>query len=203
MARPAWNVRTERVIEALRASITHGGQALADIPPLVRDIIERDLWRRRPTNYRETAPQTFTAWADFVRAEPPAGLGQDPIYVAKLCRGHADAEAALARVSRGRGKPQTKHDNIMNNGLAAQGTARAYALRRLKRSRPDLLAQVLTGKLSPHGAMIKAGFRHRMITVRSDDLHGALRQLVARYGLHAVQRALTRLQAASRPRRLS
>jgi hypothetical protein len=34
-----------------------------------------------------------------------------------------------------------------------------YAIRRLSRERPDLLAKVEAGELSPHRAMIEAGFR--------------------------------------------
>ena len=43
-----------------------------------------------------------------------------------------------------------------------------YALRRLRTQRPDLHARVLAGDLSPHGAMVEAGFRRRTVTVALD-----------------------------------
>jgi hypothetical protein len=45
------------------------------------------------------------------------------------------------------------------NGSRPTGNSAAAALRRLERQRPDLLDRVLAGELSPHAAMITAGFR--------------------------------------------
>lgn len=42
-----------------------------------------------------------------------------------------------------------------------EGNTSAKALRRLRKSAPALHADVIAGKLSPHGAMIQAGFRKR------------------------------------------
>jgi hypothetical protein len=42
------------------------------------------------------------------------------------------------------------------NALRPQGNTRQRALRQLRKSRPDLHAKVLKGKLSPHAAMIEA-----------------------------------------------
>ena len=39
------------------------------------------------------------------------------------------------------------------------GTTKEYAIRKLKRDRPDLLARVSVGELSCHAAMKEAGFR--------------------------------------------
>jgi hypothetical protein len=43
----------------------------------------------------------------------------------------------------------------------ATGNSAAAALRRLERSRPDILDRVLAGELSPHAGMLEAGFRRR------------------------------------------
>lgn len=51
-------------------------------------------------------------------------------------------------------------DNITLN----RGTNPTYALKRLKRDRPDLFARVVAGDLSPHAAAVEAGFRRRMFS---------------------------------------
>jgi hypothetical protein len=48
------------------------------------------------------------------------------------------------------------------------GNSAEAALRRLSRHRPDLLARVVAKELSPHAAMIQAGFRTRTITIPLD-----------------------------------
>ena len=51
-------------------------------------------------------------------------------------------------------------DNI-HNSTRPSGTSSSAALRRLRTHRPDLHARVNAGDLSPHAAMIEAGFRRR------------------------------------------
>jgi hypothetical protein len=46
-----------------------------------------------------------------------------------------------------------------------RGTSRAYAMRRLKHERVDLLERVRSGELSPHAAMVQAGIRPARFTV--------------------------------------
>ena len=48
------------------------------------------------------------------------------------------------------------------------GNTRAYALRRLRKSRPDLHQRVLAGEISPHAAMVAAGFRPKTRSVVLD-----------------------------------
>lgn len=45
------------------------------------------------------------------------------------------------------------------------GNSRQYALRRLRKKRPDIHARVLSGKLTPNHAMQLAGFRPRSIYI--------------------------------------
>ena len=59
--------------------------------------------------------------------------------------------------------------DIVNLAPVPDGTSEAYALRRLRKDRPDLHAQVLAGELSAHRAAVQAGFRPATVTVRVDD----------------------------------
>jgi hypothetical protein len=60
------------------------------------------------------------------------------------------------------GRPKTVYNAERDvHGSRPAGNSAAAALRRLERQRPDLLDQVLAGEISPHAAMIAAGFRKR------------------------------------------
>ncbi len=48
------------------------------------------------------------------------------------------------------------------------GNRESAALRRLRKHRPDLHAQVLDGEVSAHAAAVKAGFRPKTFTIRAD-----------------------------------
>jgi hypothetical protein len=83
-----------------------------------------------------------------------------------------------------------QHSEGVNNiNTRPQGTSEAQALRRLRRDRPDLHAEVLAGSISPHAAMVLAGFRRRTGTVRYDDAESAARTLRK----HMPREALLRL----------
>lgn len=58
-------------------------------------------------------------------------------------------------------------DNIQSSSPveAPTGTSSAAALRRLRKERPDLHARVLAEELTPHRAMVEAGFRKPTITI--------------------------------------
>ncbi len=63
-------------------------------------------------------------------------------------------------------------DNIHSDSSNSRpsGTSQTAALRRLRKDRPDLHAQVLAGDLTPHAAMVVAGFRKRTATVPAERL---------------------------------
>jgi hypothetical protein len=60
-----------------------------------------------------------------------------------------------------------------------RATGRDTAHRRLRKDRPDLHAQVLAGEITPHAAMIEAGFRRKTITVPV-DAHSAAQTIAPR-----------------------
>lgn len=66
-----------------------------------------------------------------------------------------------------------------NNSSAARptGNSESAALRRLRKDRLDLHAQVIAGEMSAHAAMVKAGFRPKTVTVPI-DIEKAARVLV-------------------------
>jgi len=70
-----------------------------------------------------------------------------------------------------------KLDNVKVE--APTGNSESAALRRLRKDRPDLHAQVLAEQLSAHAAAVQAGFRPKTFTVRADkpeSIVGTLRR---------------------------
>jgi hypothetical protein len=60
------------------------------------------------------------------------------------------------------------NDNNVNNDndrTSPVGNSTDYALRRLRKDRPDLHTRVLNEDLTPHAAMIEAGFRKKTMTL--------------------------------------
>ena len=119
-------------------------------------------------------------FGEFVKKE----LGVEPGWVNeclsqahKKAKGKAAEQAgeALSRYATltggtpgGNGSNQyATHNNIMSS-KTIQGTSATYALRKLRSDAPEIHAEVLSGTLSPHAGMIKAGFRKKTATVSVD-----------------------------------
>ena len=62
------------------------------------------------------------------------------------------------------GRQGARNDLVDNvNDVIPDGNTRSYALPRLRSEAPELHARVLNGDLSPHAAMLEAGFRTKTI----------------------------------------
>ena len=73
------------------------------------------------------------------------------------------AERAQAIDARDRENLVHNKNNDVNEVGRPWGNRAAYALRRLRRDRPDIHARVLAGELSPHAGMVEAGFRKKTV----------------------------------------
>ncbi len=83
------------------------------------------------------------------------GLGADLALIRKLVKDDAKTLDMLDRETVG---PQGAHrSNVtVSDGEPQRGHSQQYALRRLRKSAPELHARVLAGELSPHAAMLEA-----------------------------------------------
>ena len=165
------------VVDALRSALRYGGSSLADVPTLLKQIIAEDLWRERVVQQTGEIAR-FERFVDFVQTPPLEGLGADLRMLQRMC---GDDDKALDLIDQAtvgeRGapegnqnaaRPKTNSDNVticLARDDPERGNGRQYALRRLRKERPDLHEQVITGKVSPNAAMIEAGFRERTITI--------------------------------------
>jgi hypothetical protein len=129
------------------------------------------LWRPEMPSQMKYAPEE--SWRAFQRR-----WARPAIIHAREAVAYSHSPAARARVKAARaaqrddakdraqqrpgGRPKTVDNGGGNiNSSRPSGTSKAYALRRLRKDRPDLHTRVLAGEISAHAGMVEAGFRKR------------------------------------------
>lgn len=176
-----------RVIR-LHGYIDAGVTQLDAVPTILKEIIQKGIWRRwyLRAGSKWVEHDTF---AEFVAYQRPYGLGESIEKLRALCKWDQEALDLLDRANESRqGERSDFFDNIQEvrgEVGAPTGTSPEAALRRLRKDRPDLHAQVLAGELSPHGAMVEAGFRPKKVQIPLDNLERAAKTLVRRLGSDA------------------
>lgn len=148
------------LVEALATSLHHGGSALAAAPDLLRRLLAEESWREFTTRRGEKVEHK--RFADFVTEPPLAGLGSDISLIQRIVATDADASRRLRQILKEKPGPKRSRNNITRSN---RGDTRAYALERLQREAPELHAAVMANELTPHAAMVQAGYRPRTITV--------------------------------------
>lgn len=181
------NREADAIVGSLSEAMASGETGLRYVPALLLRVINEDMWQTRVVA-RTGTPATFSSFKAFVEAQPLEGLGADLATLKRLCAENPAALDALDRVTtQGKGRPE--HDkSLYHNDLesANQGTSSAYALRKLRTDAPELHARVLSKELSPHAAMIEAGFRRKTLQVPADPA-GAARALLRTFTAEELQ----------------
>lgn len=169
-------LEADTVVRSLRRALVSGSQSLANVPGLLARVLREGFWKSRIDEM--SGRITHKAFIDFVTTQPPAGLGTTIERLRFVCRDDAEAldlmDRALQRPAGGdnnphgcKGKPEPSgRINVTIGDIDSaetpprpRGNGREAALRRLRKSRPDLHAQVIAGEKTAHAAMIEAGFR--------------------------------------------
>lgn len=186
-----------RTVEALRSAISDGSAGLSDVPDILTKVITEGMWKRRLV--QQTGQEVrFRHFIDFVEAQPPEGLGTNIKMLQRLC---AEDPRALDLIDK---TVQTKHggdrrsekfknDNVKFDSRE-NGNSRVYALRRLRKVRPDLHAKILSGEISPHQAMQEAGLRRKMLAIPYDPIEAA-RVIVRRFSRTELRRFASALKS--------
>jgi phage-related baseplate assembly protein len=160
----------------LGGALRDGAHGLSSVPSLLRQVLEEESWREFVTQRGERI--SHARFAEFVTTPPLAGLGATVKLVKKVVDAiEDDAERAtvqdlLDRALQDRPGGDRRSDQAINRNNVPPGPAgntRDQALRRLRKDAPELHSEVLAGRLSAHGAMVKAGYRPKTATVRVDS----------------------------------
>ena len=163
--------KNANLVEALGSSLRSGDHGLKAVPGLVKRVLAEDAWRSFVTQRGELVE--YEQFEEFVATPPLKGLGATLDLVRTLVRDDPVALDLFDQATRTpnggdrRSEAAISLYNIQSDPdvTAPSGTSREAGLRRLRKDRPDLHADVLAGRLSTHSAMVKAGFRKRKISV--------------------------------------
>lgn len=168
------------VVDRLRHAMGEGEAGLKHFPGLLKRALREGSWRERVIAKTGKAVQ-FESFVEFVETDPLDGLGASLRVVENLIRDDAEAKDLLDKT-------------VYNITRRRSGTAPEAALRKLRKDRPDLHAHVLAGDLSPHAAMLEAGFRRRTATIYVDTPQAALQALLRRFTHNQLRDALDELE---------
>lgn len=180
-----------RLVESLGAALREGDHGLKAVPGLLKRVLSEEAWRSFATQRGELVEHA--RFADFVTTPPLKGLGANMRLIEKIVdsiEGEADRMEARDLLDRAVQRPVGTNqasaglDNIQTRHPS--GTSREAGLRRLRKDRPDLHAEVLAGRLSTHKAMVRAGFRRDTVTVPVDKPENAARVLRKRFAPEAL-----------------
>jgi hypothetical protein len=167
----------DEITQSLSQAVKWGGAGLGNIPGLLKMVIEKQMWRKRVVVMTGEVKE-FRYFEEYVIAHPPEGLGADVKMLQRLCCNEPDLLDLIEQAIESRqGERTDLHDNIMKVDGKEQGTSAEYALRRLRKDRPDLHQRVTAGELSPNKAMIEAGFRKRTVPIPVEDIDATARAL--------------------------
>lgn len=157
----------------LASAVRSGSSGLQDVPALLRIVLKDDGWREFITVRGEH--KVPTSFEEFVTRPPLSGIGAESVEQLKRLVG--DEPGLRDLIDRAVQNPVGSNVPLYNiQGRAPTGTSKDAALRRLRKDAPELHAQVLADELSPHAAMVAAGFRPKTFTVRADNPLPALRR---------------------------
>lgn len=162
------------VVESLGHAISSGEHGLSTVPGLIKRVISEGSWREFVTKRGELVEHE--SFGSFVTTPPLRGLGSDLALLRRIVSGDPQAVDLLDRAvqqppggdKRSESYRQNTVDNVNEVVQRPTGNSESAALRRLRKDRPDLHAQVLDGELSAHAAAVQAGFRPRTFTLRAD-----------------------------------
>lgn len=170
----------DAIVSALSGSLREGKTSLAQAPKLLKKILKEGRWKKRVITQTGQSVE-FERFEDFVTAEPLEGLGLTVDMIRRICGDDIEALDLLDKALRQEKGKRKKKDNTSIGSIInkSHGNTSAYALSKLRKSKPDLHAKVLAGELSPNEAMIKAGFRVKTITIPLEPKKAA--QALARH----------------------
>jgi hypothetical protein len=182
-------IRNGTKVDELARSIKEGAASLDNIPTLIRQVIENQMWRQHLD--RKTGQVfIFDSFIEFVEAGPPEGLGTRVATVIRLCADDplvvdlidetVQLTAKEAVVINYPPKDTNGHDQAASRKYIATGASRQEGLRKLRHyaeTHPNqgepLRQAVLAGEKSVNRALIEAGLRPERITITRDPERAA------------------------------
>ena len=168
----------EAFVDSFRQSVYNADDRRGGFLRLLKEIILNGRWRKRRLETGVIA--RFDDFRTFLEANPPEGLHVEIDLIEKLVSEDLEAQSLLDQeLKRESGRPKSEETVNNINGFPDRpmGTSSAQAIRTLREKRPDLLAKVIAGAMTPNGAMVEAGFRKRHYSIDLEDASIAARAI--------------------------
>ena len=170
-------IRNRNMVDALASAVRGGSESLGQVPGLLCRVLEEEAWRHFTTALGKDVQHARLA--DFITTPPLDGLGASVDLVKKIIAEDARTLDLLDQALRNphggdhrSGSARTNVSDIHVGSARPAGTTRARAIRKLRTEAErgnevaaDLHADVLADRISPHAAMVQAGFRPKTISV--------------------------------------
>lgn len=151
------------LVESLWHAVDGAAGSLANVPGLVRRVIETGAWHERTQRGKTVSNSSFL---EFITAKPLRGCGWPPQKVEALLKDDAEVLALWHDATTARkGRPDKNGDIVTIK--PQRGNSKADTLAKLKKQRPDLFARVIAGeivngrKFTANAAAIEAGWRKK------------------------------------------
>ncbi len=175
----------------LRARATGAERECSDLADAVAMVRDGDFWNRLSGTWPEFCAEYFEQPAEFVdsvtagvRLLREAGhqgpISADQARQAEVAHARRQTDPESGDFVDPKGGRPAKETVTNNDGYSSPESARKNkpgTLRRLARSRPDLLNRIEAGELTVNAAAIEAGIRRPMRSVPVDTPEAAIRAL--------------------------
>lgn len=155
-------------------SLSRGTGSLRNFPGLLRRVIETRAWECRRTHGKMIKLRSLR---ELITKDPLEGWGEDASKVEAVIRDDPETLAMFREAMLGEaGRPpeECRYNITALPEHTATGTSRAYSLARVRREcDAPTVAAVMSGKMSAHGALVKAGLREvRQVYMPRDPAKG-------------------------------
>jgi hypothetical protein len=175
-------VRNGAKVNLLSRSIKEGAASLDNIPTLIRQVIEEQMWREY-LDEKTGELFRFDNFREFVETPPPDGLGTSVATLIRLCVDDplvVDLIDEMVQYSlidfAAASLALKKEEEAKTDGRKhiATGTSRQAGLRKLRKyaeGNPkieQLRQAVLAGEISVNKALVEAGLRAERFTITKD-----------------------------------
>ena len=166
-------------------------ESLSRFSKFIKAIIEFRAWEKRVHGGRVFELKSFR---ELITAKPHAGWGEDPKKIEAVIKDDGEVLALFQQHMVGEHGGDRKSEDFKPNNVSLDfnhGNSRGYSLVRVqKECDPETVQAVMTGKMSPNAALVKAGKRKARQVWLPEDPKAALQSLIKKFGNDFVNQML-------------